>query len=295
MKLSASNYLIPGIVVSMLIWGLGWPSAKVLTSFGSAINIALLRFAITFFTILAILFFTKTKITISKNGLIPLLGASVLMACYSLLFFNGVQHGLAGAGGVLVTTMTPIFTYIISILIAKRYPTKQETIGLVLGLLAACFLLSIFTDFKNIFQSGNIYFLLSCLLWVFLSRITANTKNYGSPFSFSMWMYLCCCIILLFFSSYIQLHTLVHIQNKTFWYNLIFNGIINTGLATTFYFYATSKLGAAQTSSFIYIVPFAAAFFSWLFLHETIHWNTIVGGLLGIMAVYVLNRKKEIE
>jgi drug/metabolite transporter (DMT)-like permease len=72
-----------------------------------------------------------------------------------------------------------------------------------------------------------------------------------------------------------------------------FNGIINTGLATTFFFYATSKMGAEKTSSFIYIVPFAAAFSSFIAIGEIIKWNTIVGGILGIAAVWVINRKNQ--
>jgi drug/metabolite transporter (DMT)-like permease len=72
---------------------------------------------------------------------------------------------------------------------------------------------------------------------------------------------------------------------------MIFNSVINTGMATTFFFYATSKMGAEKTSSFIYIVPFAAALSSLFFVYETIYWNTIVGGLLGISAVWMINKK----
>ena len=74
---------------------------------------------------------------------------------------------------------------------------------------------------------------------------------------------------------------------------MIFNAVINTGLATTFYFYGTSKLGPEKTSSFIYIVPFAAALSSLFFIGETLQWNTIVGGLLAILSVYIINRKKK--
>ena len=82
--------------------------------------------------------------------------------------------------------------------------------------------------------------------------------------------------------------SLLHVH---FWTNMIFNSVINTGMSTTFFFYATSKMGAAKTSSFIYIVPFAASLSSFFFVHEIIFWNTIVGGLLGISAVWIINKK----
>lgn len=76
-----------------------------------------------------------------------------------------------------------------------------------------------------------------------------------------------------------------------FWGNLFFSATITTSLATTFYFVATSRIGASKASSFIFMVPFSAALGSWIFLNEVIEIHTIIGGLLGIAAVYILNRK----
>jgi drug/metabolite transporter (DMT)-like permease len=86
------------------------------------------------------------------------------------------------------------------------------------------------------------------------------------------------------------------VMNKadfTFWGNLFFSATITTSLATTFYFVATSKIGASRASSFIFMVPFSAALGSWIFLGEVIEWHTLIGGLLGIAAVYILNRKEK--
>ena len=80
----------------------------------------------------------------------------------------------------------------------------------------------------------------------------------------------------------------------TFWGNLFFSATITTSLATTFYFVATSKIGASKASSFIFMVPFSAALGSWIFLGEVIEVHTIVGGILGIAAVYILNKKEKV-
>jgi drug/metabolite transporter (DMT)-like permease len=104
-------------------------------------------------------------------------------------------------------------------------------------------------------------------------------------------MYLLCIIILAFFQNQ-HLWEVLQKGDGLFWFNMIFNAVINTGMATTFYFYATSKLGPEKTSTFIYIVPFAAAFSSLVILKETLAWNTIVGGILGIAAVWVINRRR---
>ena len=111
----------------------------------------------------------------------------------------------------------------------------------------------------------------------------------------TLTIYFCCIFILLFFVSPSSFFTILKNGDLIFWFNMVFNAVINTGMATTFYFYGTSKLGPEKTSSFIYIVPFAAALSSLLFIHEIIHWNTIVGGLLGILSVWIINKKTKVS
>lgn len=291
----SNNYLFIGIVISMLIWGVSWPSAKVLSSYGGALEIAFLRFIFTFCGVFVLLKIIKQKLFISKKGLGSLILASVLMAVYSMFFFTGLQKGMPGAGGVLVTITTPLVTFVLAVIFSKKKLKTREILGLLIGVVAGCFLLNIWTRYDRILDSGNIYFLASTLVWAFLSRFTAVSNQYGSPLSFSMWIYFLCIFILSFFIQPYDVWHIIKQSDLIFWLNMIFNAVVNTGMATTFYFYATSKLGPEQTSSFIYIVPFAAAISSLLFINESIQWNTIVGGLLGILSVWIINYKSKIK
>jgi drug/metabolite transporter (DMT)-like permease len=275
----------------MLIWGMSWPSAKVLSHYGKPLEIALIRFVFTFISLFVLLHLLKVKLSIQTKGFPSLMIASVLIALYSMLFFTGILKGMPGAGGVLVTTMTPIVSYMLALIIQKRKPSGKELIGLLIGLLAGCILLSIWNHASQILQSGNLFFILSTLVWAILSRITALSFKYGSPLAFSLWMYLLCILILTCFVDLQSIKQILIKGDTMFWGNMLFNGIVNTGIATTFFFYATSKIGAEKTSSFIYIVPFAAAISSYIAIGEIIQWNTIVGGLLGIVAVWVINKK----
>lgn len=76
---------------------------------------------------------------------------------------------------------------------------------------------------------------------------------------------------------------------------MFYSAVINTAFATTFYFIATAKLGAGKASSFIFLVPLSAAFGSWIFLNEIPQLHTIIGGILGIIAVYLLNVKSKVN
>lgn len=281
--------LFAGVSLSMLCWGLSWPSAKILLRYGQPLEIATIRFFFTFTSMVILLPIIGVPLTIARKGLPSLFVATLLVGSYSICFFTGMKTGMPGAGGVLVTTMTPLVTFILSVWLSNRKLAGNEWIGLGLGLLGSVFLLRLWNQASHLLDSGNAYFLMSTILWSFLSRYTAKSGQFGSPLAFSVWMYAGCVLFLLAFVNPINLWHILQHADHIFWVNMMFNAVINTGIATTFYFMATAELGAERTSSFIYIVPFAAALFSWIFINETLHWNTVSGGLLGLIAVWMIN------
>lgn len=291
-RTSEDNLFLLGMVLSMTCWGFSWSSGKVLSLYGEPLTIGFLRFVVTFFSLIFILLVTREKFLIHKKGLIDVLMAAAFLSGYNYFFFKGLTVGKAGAGGVLVTVLNPIIAYGIMLISTKRKPSANELMGLGLGLLAGVVLLQVVTDPDRIFSAGNIYFLMAAIAWAVLSRFTARATLYGSSLSFSFWLYVASTIILLLFCNWGSVASTLNQGDFIFWGNLIFSATITTSLATTFYFIATAKVGASKASSFIFMVPFSAALGSWLFLGEVIEFHTIIGGLLGIGAVYILNRKK---
>jgi drug/metabolite transporter (DMT)-like permease len=281
-----------GMMASMFCWGISWPIGKLLSSYGNPESIAFLRFLLTFVSLFLLLIVTKESLVISKKGLLVLLGASILMTLYGYLFIIGLTHGKAGAGGVLVTTLNPIITYALTMLLSLRPPSLKEIVGLLVGLLAGSVLLQIWNNSASVFDIGNIYFISATISWAFLSKLTSLSSRYGSPISFSLWMYGICSVMMYIFVENDSAFAIVKNGDAKFWLSLIFSATITTSLATTFYFYATAKIGANKASSFIFLVPLSAALGSWIILGEIPLWNTIAGGLLGIVAVFILNRKK---
>lgn len=295
-KNDASNkdLFLVGMILSMTCWGFSWTAGKVMASYGSPMTISFLRFALTFVSMIAIVVFLKEKFTMKTKGTFDLIAASVLMSVYTFLFFKGLSTGKAGAGGVLVTVMNPIISYAIMLVMHRRAPSRNESIGLFLGLLAGAVLLKLPMEADRIFSAGNIYFLLASLSWALLSIFTARASRYGSPVTFSCWMYGVSTLLLFLLAGYEEPAQTLGRGDFIFWLNFVFASTITTSLATTFYFVATSKLGASKASSFIFMVPFSAALGSWMFLGEVPQWHTIAGGVLGIGAVYILNKKEKV-
>jgi drug/metabolite transporter (DMT)-like permease len=284
---------LAGMILSMFCWGISWASAKVLGSYGSALSISLYRFGVTFISLFILLLFFKEKLKVERKGLKDLLIASIVIALYFYLFFKGLAIGQAGAGGVLVTILNPIVSYLLMLIIAGRKPTRNESVGLGIGVIAGAILLQVWDPSVHILTSGNIYFLLASFSWAVLSIFTSRSSKYGSSVAFSLWMYGICSIFMLLLTTPTENITVLEKADIYFWGNLFFSATITTALATTFYFVATSKLGASKASSFIFLVPFSAAMGSWIFLGEIPQWHTVIGGLFGIGAVYILNQKQK--
>ena len=75
-----------------------------------------------------------------------------------------------------------------------------------------------------------------------------------------------------------------------FWINLIILSFIAMSFGTSIYFLASTELGPKQASAYIFLVPITAIGFAMLFLSEQLQLSTLVGGMLGIYAVYLINK-----
>ena len=282
--------LFIGMFISMFLWGLSWPSGKVLSGFCSPVNFTAYRYFLVVLTMLIILPAVKMNYTISRKGFWPVLLSGSLLSLYSYFMVLGLKNGTASSGGVLVTTLNPIASYTIGIVLSKKLPGKMEQLGILLGIAAGLILLKVW-DNSALLKGGNLYFLLAAFTWAVMSKFTAQGGKYGSSISFSLWQYLITLLCLLPFVNYNEMVQAMHISNHLFWLNLVFGSVIVTAGATTVYFYTTTRLGAEKASSFIFLVPFAAAISSWILLGEQIQAHTIWGGLAGIAAVYLINSK----
>lgn len=290
-KQSSQSTLTIIMVCSMIIWGISWPSNKVLTSFGSPVVLGFFRYGFVLVSLLLLLILLKTKMIISRKGIPFVLASGSLMAAYNYTFLGGLQNGSPGAGGILVTTLNPVMAYGLGMLVDWKRPTRNESIGLLFGIIAGLSLLKVWGNEDIFAKPGNFYFLLSAVIWSVMSKFTSKSAKYGSPFAFTWWMYFVTLMCILPFCDFSAIGKLFQTTDLKFWGNVLFSSVITTTLATTTYFYATSKIGAEKASSFIFIVPFSAAVFSFSILGENLEIHTITGGLLGIAAVYMINKK----
>ena len=279
------------IVFAMITWGLSWTNAKILGFYADAELISFWRFVI---ASICFYFIAKNRVSLKLSfRYIPIVIAnSICMVFYNFFYFKGTQIGLAGNGGVLVTTINPILTAIFTNLFFQETIPKKGVLGLFLGLVAGSLILRIWEiNIHDFYNSGNLFFILASLSWVAVTMITSRTKNKIEFLSYSLWTFSLSIFFSLFFVPFDSLLSVFEFDS-TFWVNLILLSVFAMALGTSIYFYASTKLGPRKASSFIFLVPFTAILFSMYFLKEPIQISTILGGIVGIFSVYLINADK---
>jgi drug/metabolite transporter (DMT)-like permease len=256
------------LVLAMALWGINWPIAKILQLNMLPHAALFFRFLFSGIALFFILFFKKISFKISKKEGILLATCALLTGAYHWCFFNGVHYGNPGAGGVLTTTLNPIWTFIIVALINKKNLEKKEYLGLSLGAISLVFFLQLWQlNFEGLLKMGNMYFLIASILWAGVT--IQSQKTTVSPFFLN---FIAFATIAPFFTLLGSPNDIFNIanQNSTFWYGMIYIVIFGTVIGTTAYFYATQKLGAKAAASYLYIVPSSAVLSSYLLLGEVI-------------------------
>jgi drug/metabolite transporter (DMT)-like permease len=276
------------MVLSMVIWGGSWVSAKVMAVRLAPEVLSLWRFLLSFLSFIPLLIVLRIPFVLSRRGIVHSAFGAFFISAYMYYFFRGLEHGLAGAAGVLVTSMMPLMTLLFSILLLKRKTKARDIAGLVLGMAGAAVLLRLWTfDAHDLFHSGNIFFLLCSSLWALVTICSQRAAETISPYMFSFMTYGFSTLFFLPF-AYGDMGVIFY-QDTVFWINLVFLSVISSNFATTIYFIAAERLGSYRTSSFVFLVPSSAMLLSWLFLGEVPEPSTIIGGAIAISAVYLIN------
>ena len=131
------------MVVAMLFWGVAWTVGKVAAEHSNAEVAAFWRYAISFLTIIPVVILMKIPMKSDRVGYGYMAASGLLTSLFNYLFFAGLSHGQAGYGGTMVTALSPIFTYLISIAFLRLAVSIKQGFALVVGIFGALLLLRV--------------------------------------------------------------------------------------------------------------------------------------------------------
>ena len=286
---NSNAQLYISLLIAMFIWGISWPSAKIVGRYADAELLMFWRFLIGAISMLPIMYLLNIKANLPKKSLRYVFIASICLVGYNYNYLKGTQIGMAGIGGVIVPTLSPLVTFILAIVTLNQKIKKKDIIGIFFGILGGLTLLEIWKfSFQELSKSGNLYFIIAATVWAGATICTQKARSELNAVNFSLWLYLVAIVIVL---PITPLSSIMYVFafDWIFWMNFFVISALSLGFGTTIFFLATMKIGSHETSSFMYVVPISAVGFSVLFLGEPLMLSTIIGGGFAILGVYLIN------
>ena len=280
------------MVFAMITWGYSWVGAKILGPYGHVSTKIFLRFFFASIALIPILLKYHIPFRIDKKGFIFILWNSISLCSYNYFYFKSTHMGLAGVGGVLVTTLNPILTSLFVFSFLDRSSAKlKELVGLIMGLTGGGIIMRLWEmDIALMISSGNIFYILASCSWVSVTITSQKSKNHIHFLTYSFWSFLSSSLLSLSFCEIESISQTIN-YDWIYWLNIFLLSIVVMSFANTMYFFASSKIGAVKASSFIFVVPLTAIIFSKIILNEQVLYTTVLGGILSVVAVYLINKK----
>ena len=277
------------MLLAMLLWGGGWTALKILTYELPMDVIIFWRFFFMSLSFLPILYFFKKPLVLTKNSLKYVAGSSVLNIAFMVSSFMGIKYGYAGAGSVIITTFSPIMTFLLVALLFRKKLQNKQYFGLLLGIVGGYILLQL-NNPSLFLNSSNIYFLLCAALWAGVTILSQHSQKHIHPIHYSFLISVVATLVTFIYAYNANLMA-VFSQGLEFWIAMIYLAVLGQSVATTIFFIASGKLGSEKTSSFMFLVPLFALASAWLILDEPLELHILVGGGVSMLAVYFINKK----
>ena len=286
MKNSHFTYLL---ILAMFLWGGGWTALKIITVSLPMDVIVFWRFFIMSISFLPILYFLKVPLILNKSNLKYVAGSSILNVAFMVSSFYGIKYGLAGSGGVIITTLSPVMTFLLVAVIFRNRLHNLQYLGLSIGIIGGIILLQL-EDISLFFNSSNIYFLLCAIIWAGVTLLSQYSHKHIHPIHYSFVISIVATVATFIYAFDSNLMAVFN-QDSKFWIALIYLAIFGQTIATTIFFIASGKLGSEKTSSFMFLVPLFALLCAWLILDEPIESHILIGGSISIFAILLINKR----
>tara|TARA_B100000575_G_scaffold159746_1_gene127649 strand:+ start:3004 stop:3876 length:873 start_codon:yes stop_codon:yes gene_type:complete len=287
-KKSLNSQIYLWMSLAMITWAIAWTNAKIVNDYLSYYNLIFLRFLLGFLSLVPFVLYLKKpfpKLSELRYIILP----SFLFLVYNVAFFKGTDFGLAGKGAILVTTLNPLFTVIIMSLISLKI-SKKEIIGVFLGILGGYIIMDLSNEgLKSILDAGNVYFVICAISWGIMTVLINFAQKIINPYVF-----ICSCYFLTMLMTlpFISIGEIISVKyDFTFYINFFLVSMGAMSFGTSVYMFYTPILGPTKASIFIFSVPFIAILMANIFLNEPFTNNVLIGGLLSLLAIYIVNKK----
>ena len=237
-------------------------------------------------------FFIKEKV--NKKDLFKLaLCAACGVAFNQILFFEGLNLTTA-INSSLIFTSTPIIVLVLSIFLLGERITKNNIIGLTLGLSGAIML--ILNEGKISFESdtfvGNLLTMTAATSYsIYLVLIKPLALKY-KPITLLKWIFIFGFLLASPFCFNNFMETNWETIPTNIWLSVLYVVFGTTIIAYLLNNYSLQTLSPTVVSVYIYSQPIIATIIAMIFRGEKLYINNIIAGILIFIGIYFVGIKK---
>lgn len=282
--------IISAHFITIIIWASAFPGIRVALMAYSPEHISLLRLLIGSFVLIIIAVIRKTPLPELKDIPIILLLGFLGFTVYQVALNYGEQTISAGVASLLVST-TPIITALLAVFFYREKLSLWGWVGSLVSFCGVAFISIGGSSESFTFNTGIIIVLIASLsesiYFVFQHRYL---EKYGA-IPFTMYAIWSGTIFMLLFSPGLSKAIMDAPLNATL--VILYLGIFPTIIPYFTLAYVTSRTGAAEATSTLYLTTVFAFLIAWIWLGEVPHFSAITGGLITLIGVFIANIKKE--
>lgn len=276
--------------ITILLWSSAFPSIRAGLSYFSPEHLSLFRLLVGSVTLLILAFFLKIRLPEVKDIppilLLGFLGFSV----YHTALNYGEQTVTAGIASLLVST-TPIFTALLLVILFRQNMGWRKWLGAIISFAGVVFISIGGTEENVTLHVGVLLILVAsfseCIYFVFQQRYL---KKYGIV-PFTMYAIWSGTIFMIFYSP--GLSKAITEASLEAILIVVYLGIFPTVIPYFTLAYVTSRTGAAEATSTLYLTPVFAFVIAWVWLGETPTIYAVIGGFITLIGVILANKVKQ--
>ncbi|MBQ6401582.1 MAG: DMT family transporter [Firmicutes bacterium] len=279
------------MIILVITWGFDYVPAKWALYIMSPMALLLLKYCIGLIVGLILKLVTKNRNLIRLKDL-PLF---VLCSIFGEVLYFYCEYSAMNYLPVGLLTIILGFVPMVSILIERivyhRLPNRVILIGIAFCIIGI--ILVIGGDLRILLEGriwGYVLAFLAVFSWNAYNFITASLQQYDS-LTLSCTQMVCTILLCAPLAIHSGLPALSE-YTPAILGGLLWMGLFDAGLGFLIMVYGLQKLGPTTSAIYSDFLPVSTAFFGAVFLHESISWLQIIGGIIVIASGYVVIREK---
>ena len=283
------------LVLTMLFWAVNFHVTKIALQYYSPMGVAAWRFLFAAIVLVGVVAAQKkvkkhlSELTLINFGYIFL--ASFFGIYLTIYFFNKGLMTTSAVNGSLIVSLSPMITAVLASIFLNGKIKFIQWIAILFGFIGVAIVLvrGDLEVLRNLdLQIGDLYIFMMALCFSTSQIIVNKYLQYTD----SIWLTTLgsiLAVILFAGSSAGELSAAPIPSDWSFWWSIIFMGVLGTGVGYAAFFLAVVRLGATTSTLFMNLIPLFAVLLAIPF-GETVYQGQLVGGAVIIGSLILFNR-----